>query len=71
MLDEYELDYVMMTENGNRAIAETVIDATRAKNQQILALHDFKAITSSDIRNGVTYLSVMQSNLEVLREALS
>ncbi|MDR2532718.1 MAG: metal ABC transporter substrate-binding protein [Oscillospiraceae bacterium] len=69
-MDEYNLGNIMVVENANRSIAETIIGNTRDKDQQILALHDFKAITSNDIRNGITYLSIMESNLEVLREAL-
>ena len=70
-IDELELAFVMVTETGNHAIAETIINATEAKNQKILVLDGMKAVTSSDISNGVTYLSIMESNLKVLREALS
>jgi zinc transport system substrate-binding protein len=70
-IDELELDFVMVTETGNHAIAETIINATEAKNQKILVLDGMKAVTSNDIQNGTTYFSIMENNLEVLREALS
>jgi zinc transport system substrate-binding protein len=70
-LDDYELNYIMVTETGDRAIAETIINATRNKNQQILVLHGMKGVTSGDINSGMTYLSIMEDNLEVLRKALS
>jgi zinc transport system substrate-binding protein len=70
-VDDYELNYVMVTEGANNAIAESVISSTRDKNQQILVLHGMKSITRGDINNGVTYLGIMEDNLEVLRKALS
>jgi zinc transport system substrate-binding protein len=65
-IDELELEFVMITETGNRDIAETIISATEAKNQTILVLDGMKTANSS-----MSYLSVMESNLEILREALS
>jgi len=65
-IDELELPFVMITETGNRDIAETIISATEAKNQTILVLDGMKTANSS-----MNYLSIMESNLEVLREALS
>ena len=69
-VDELRLNTVMITESGNRAIAETVINTTQAKNQQILELDAMQAITISDVQNGATFLSIMESNLLVLKEAL-
>ena len=38
--------------------------------QKILELNSMQSITSDEIKNGVTYLSVMEDNLKVLKEAL-
>jgi zinc transport system substrate-binding protein len=65
-IDTLELGFVMLTETGRRDIAETIINATEAKNQKILVLDGMKIADSS-----MSYLSIMESNLEVLREALS
>jgi zinc transport system substrate-binding protein len=70
-LDDYSLNFIMVTETGNHAIAETIIGNTRDKNQQVLVLDGMKAVSSNDMRNGVTYLTIMESNLEVLRKALN
>jgi zinc transport system substrate-binding protein len=70
-IDELDLAFVMITETGRLDIAETIISATQAQNQTILILDGFKAVSSIDIEKGMTYLSVMENNLEVLREALS
>ena len=50
--------------------AQTVIENTKKKDQKILELNSMQSITSDEIKNGVTYLSVMEDNLKVLKEAL-
>jgi len=69
-VNELGLSTVMITESGNRAIAETVISNTETKNQQILELDSMQSITTADVQRGVTFLSIMESNLAVLVEAL-
>ena len=69
-MDEYELPAVLVIENGNDRIAETVIENTAGQNQKILVLNSLQSVTSGDIEKGVTYLSVMQDNYSVLKEAL-
>jgi zinc transport system substrate-binding protein len=70
-LDDYDLNYIMVTETGNHEIAQTIINATKDKDHGILVLNGMKGVTSGDIQSGVTYLSIMKANLEVLREALN
>ena len=60
----------MTIEGANHEIAETIVQNTTSKDQQILTMDSMQATTSSDVENGKTYLSVMESNLEVLKEAL-
>ena len=69
-MDEYELPAVLVIENGNDRIAQTVIENTVGQNQKILVLNSLQSVTSGDIEKGVTYLSVMQDNYSVLKEAL-
>ena len=57
-------------EKSDDRIAQTVIENTKAKDQKILQLNSMQSITSDEIKNGVTYLSVMEDNLKVLKEAL-
>ncbi|MCR4648921.1 MAG: metal ABC transporter substrate-binding protein [Lachnospiraceae bacterium] len=68
--DELNLKSVMTIEGTEHKIAETVRDNTEAKDQQILTLDSMQTTTSADIAAGKTYLSIMTSNLEVLKEAL-
>jgi zinc transport system substrate-binding protein len=69
--DELGLNTIMVTESGNRAIAETVVSNTESKDQQILELDSMQSVTTADVQRGVTFLSIMESNLAVLIEALS
>jgi zinc transport system substrate-binding protein len=70
-INQLGLSVVVVTETSDRSIARTVIDSTNARNQRILVLDGMKAVTADDRKNGTTYLSIMESNLEVVREALS
>ena len=70
-LDELGLTSVMVTESANVSIAETVIGNSSDKNQKILILDSMQSSNENDRMHGVTYLSVMESNLNVLKEALN
>ena len=68
--DELSLHAVMTIEGPNHKIAETIIENTSSKDQKILVLDSMQSVTSKDITDGTTYLSIMQKNLDVLKEAL-
>ena len=68
--DELGLRAVMKTESSDGKIAETVVRNMRDKDMTILSLDSMQTTTAKDVKNGVTYLSVMESNLEVLKQAL-
>ncbi len=70
-VDELGLPAVLTIENPKTRIAETVVQATAAKDQKILSLDSMQSVTAKDIQNGATYLSIMESNLNVLLEALN
>ena len=69
-MDELHLANIMTIEKNDEKIAKTVIENTEAKNQNILHLDSMQSTTSDDAKAGVTYLSVMESNLSVLKQAL-
>ena len=69
-VDELVLKDIMAIENSNQKIAKTIIENTKEKNQKILTLDSMQSTTSDDVKNGTTYMSVMEKNLEVLKEAL-
>lgn len=69
-VDEWKLPCVLTIEGAQHKIAETVVRNTTAKNQRVLTMDSMQSITSKDVKNGTTYLSVMEKNLSVLKEAL-
>lgn len=68
--EELGLRNIMVTESTDGKIAETIISNTKSKDQNILKLDSMQAVTSNDVSAGTTYLSIMKSNLEILKEAL-
>lgn len=69
-MDELALPAVMTIEGTDQRIAETIIQSTESKDQEILTLDSMQAVTAKDVENGATYLSIMESNLSVLKDAL-
>ena len=70
-VDENSLTSVITIEGKEHKIAETIISNTATKDQKILTLDSMQTTTMSDVKNGTTYISVMESNYEVLKEALN
>ncbi|MBR0172073.1 MAG: zinc ABC transporter substrate-binding protein [Lachnospiraceae bacterium] len=68
--DELGLGSVMIIDGGDGKIAQTIVQNTASKNQKILTLNSMQGITGQDVRDGADYLSVMEENLRVIREAL-
>ncbi len=69
-VDELGLTAILTIDSADQRIAETIISSTQTKDQQILSMNSMQSTTMKDVSNGVTYLSLMESNLEVLKEAL-
>ena len=70
-VDELDLPCVMTIEGSDHKIAETIIRKTADKDQKVLTMDSMQAVTASDLKDGKTYLSVMEKNLEALKEALN
>ncbi len=70
-LDELALPAVMTIEGTDHRIAETIVQNTKSKDQQILTLDSMQSTTAEDIKNGTTYLSIMENNLPILEDALT
>lgn len=69
-LNEENLPAVLMIDGGNRAMAETVVGNSARKNQKIISLNSLQSITQGDMSAGKTYLSIMEENLNGLRQAI-
>ncbi len=69
-VNELGLHAVLTIEGTDHRIAETVVQNTRTKDKRILTMDSMQSITAKDVQNGATYLSVMERNLSVLKDAL-
>lgn len=69
-VDEWTLPCVLTIEGAQHKIAETIVRNTTTKNQKVLTMDSMQSTTTQDVKNGTTYLSVMEKNLSVLKEAL-
>ena len=70
-VEALRLPCVLTVENGSKALAKTVWENAGNRDGEILTLDSLQSVTQTDIDDGVTYLSEMQKNLDVLRMALT
>lgn len=71
-MDSEPLPSIFIIENGNDKIAKAVLAASKnSKSAQILTINSMQSITEEQIAEGVDYLSLMKSNLYVLKKALN
>ena len=68
--NELALPVVLKIDGSDGKIAETIVKNTDAKDQTILTLDSMQSVTAKDIQDGTDYLSVMEKNLDVLKQAL-
>lgn len=69
-LDELKLPVVFTIENSDQKVAQAVIENTKTKDQKILPLNSMQSVTTKEVEEGTTYLSIMENNLQILKEAL-
>jgi len=70
-MDSESLPAIFTIEKGNKKIANAVLAASKnSKEAQILTINSMQSITEQQIAEGISYLSIMQMNLEVLKQAI-
>ncbi|HIX90365.1 MAG TPA: metal ABC transporter substrate-binding protein [Candidatus Agathobaculum pullicola] len=70
-VNQLNLPSVLTIEGATHDIADTVVRSTSTQSQTILTMDSMQSVTSADIAAGATYLSIMEGNLETLKQALS
>lgn len=70
-VNELGLKCIFQIEGSQHKIAQTIAENSNDKNQEILTINSLQSVTSKDAEAGMTYLSVMKDNLEVLKKALN
>jgi zinc transport system substrate-binding protein len=61
----------MTIEKSDGKIASTIRENTSSKDQEIFELDSMQSATMEDVKSGKNYLSIMESNLEVLKKVLN
>lgn len=69
-VDALGLKNVLTIESSDGKIARTIVENTASKNAGVLKMDSMQSTTARQIADGATYLAAMESNLEVLKEAL-
>lgn len=69
--NEYSLDYVLTLEKSDKKLAETIVKNTKDQDQTILSVDSMQSVTQDDVADGISYLSVMEKNLETLKKVLN
>ena len=68
--EEIGTDSIFAIEGSDCTIAEAVIANTASKKQTIRVLDSAQSVNAQQIQDGTTYISIMENNLRVLKEAL-
>ena len=69
--DELKLPYILQIETSDGKLASTILKNSKSKNTKILTIDSLQSTTSSDIKNGASYINSMKKNLETLKLALN
>lgn len=69
-VDELKLNTILTIEGNNHKIAQTIIQNTKSKNQNIAVINSMQSITTQDIEKGISYISIMEQNIDVLSQSL-
>ena len=69
-LDALGLGTVMTLEGSDGKLARTIADTAKSEDIAILSMDSMQSVTAKDVHSGASYLSIMEKNLAVLRQAL-
>lgn len=69
-LEHHQLTSVVTLEGSKKDFAETVLRTAQINDAEILVLNSMQSVNQRQIDDGITYLEIMECNLEVLKNAL-
>ena len=67
---EVKAPVILTTESSDGRLAQTVADNVRGCRPEVMVLNSMQSVTEKQIKEGLTYTGVMESNLGVLKAAL-
>ncbi len=68
--DELNLSCVLAIDGSDQSIAKTIVQSSSSKDRSVLVMDSMQSVSDAAIASGTTYLSIMQGNLETLKQAL-
>ena len=69
-IKELDCDTVFTLENSNKDIANSIIANSGKKDVKIAELNSLQSVSKNDISSGISYLSLMQKNYDVLADVM-
>ena len=70
-MDSLALPAIFTIDGSNGKIARAILDASKkSKETPVLTLNSMQSVTDAQMQSGADYLSMMRSNLEVLKQAI-
>ena len=70
-INELDLYNVITVDGSDQSIAKTIIQNSNDKSRNIHVLNSIQSLTTDEISGGVTYLSIMEQNFNVLKDVLN
>ena len=70
-VDELSLKSVFTIESSDGSLAKTIIENSKDKDAKVYVLDSMQSVTAANVADGETYLNVIKSNLDVLKEAFA
>lgn len=70
-VEELSIPYVLVIENSDQKIAQSVIANSSRPDTSILVMNSLQSVTSKEVAEGTSYLSIMKENMGILEKALN
>ncbi len=69
-ISELDLQKVFIIDNSTNNIAKPIIENSKNKDASILSLHSLQTVNAKELSEGMSYIKVMEENLQKLYDAL-
>ena len=67
---EHEINAILVLEGSDTRLAQVIAENSGRNDIKILVINSLQSVSEKDIESGISYLAVMEDNLDVLRQAL-
>ncbi len=69
-VDEYQKKTLLVLEKSTLSVAEAVVESTKEKSAKTAVMNSCQSVTSNEMEQGISYIKIMEENLESLKMAL-